>query len=715
MFGGNKKFEIGFQAGSKVLGRYEIPQSGSPSGVHIYDNEDEIFGSDETENLDGLSAEKKNQQVVLVREGDGIRFYTVSDDISTFKVQLYLDGSLLGTVEHQLKAEDDFKRLIAAVEGFVAGDAPPAIRAWQNWPIITLPEPPTLTSLSENQLSETLSAAPAAVASEVASTSSLRDPRFFLAFVTRVHQVATQQQWTSFAAQLSAIGYDTNAALAAAAAPPPGNNQAAAAGGSIYPGPGALKTELNLPAEIRNRGMVSRVVIYWVKRAMKTQVAAGEGIVFGLWDGVKGDAEGFVDMFRTLGQVFSSPVKTASELYHAFKSLKDLTFDQIKAKVQDLFDSFLTNQQQRMEWVLEGESSDPVYLGTYMGGYLGGYIGEQVLVTIGTAGLSKGKYIARAITEGKALLTGLNLTQKIPRNFNQVFSRFVRTADEGRGVSLFSNRCTLGNCFAPGTLVLMADGRRKAIENVERGDWIISDDPFDDEPPKSCKVEWLIRSRADRLYSIDWDRDGDGVSDGRLQVTSEHPVYTVEHGWIEAQKITSGDHLQTRDQRTVTVAANHAWIAPTETYNLDVGDPNTYFVGDGTTWLLVHNAEFDMVPFRPLNPPNQNHHGIMNAWLKDHFPTTYLGREFHDDFPCIELSGPNHLKATEIERNFRISRGLPPYGSASWKDVSPQDVIKVGKDALRAAGVPDSDRVFHRLLNTSNGWLRNNLHLWRCP
>jgi Pretoxin HINT domain/HNH/Endo VII superfamily toxin with a SHH signature len=449
---------------------------------------------------------------------------------------------------------------------------------------------------------------------------------------------------------------------------------------------------------------------------MKTQVATGEGIVFGLWDGVKGDAEGFVDMFRTLGQVFSSPWKTASELYHTFKTLKDLTSDQVKDKVQELFDSFLINQQERMEWVLEGESSDAVYLGAYMGGYLGGYIGEQVLVTIGTAGLSKGKYIARAISEGKQLLNqGLNLTQKIPRNFNQVFSRYVRTADEGRSVSTVANRCTSGNCFAPGTLVLMANGNNKVIEEVERGEWIVTDDPNDNEPPKPAKVEWLIRNRTDRLFTVEWDRDGDGRTDAQVRATSEHPFYTLGRGWTPTKDLQPGDRIQTHQQRTVTITGNHAWIAPSVTYNLDVGEPHTYFVGNSESWLLVHNAEFAPVPFRPTNPPNQNHHGLMNIWLKHHFPTTYLGRELHDDFPCIELSEANHNETRKIETRFRVAKGLPPYGSTTWKDVTPQEIIKVGREALRAANVPDADKVFDRLLNQTNGWLRNNWHKWRCP
>lgn len=713
--GGNKKFEIGFQAGGKSLGKYEIPQSGSPQGVHIYNSEDEIFGPEETEDLDGLSSVKKNQQVVLVREGSDIRFYTVSDDIGTFKVQLYLDGSLIGTVDHQLTAEDDFKRLLAAVEGFVAGDAPPAIKAWEPWPNVTLPLP-ALPALADNQLNDTLGAAPAVVASEVPSIESLRDPEFFNAFVVRVRQVATESEWTSFVTQLATLGYDANAALAAAAAPPPAAEGQAPAAGSVYPNAGALKTELNLPPEIRNRGMVARVVIYWVKRVMKTQVATGEGVVFGLWDGVKGDAEGFVDMFRTLGQVFSSPWKTASELYHTFKAMKDMTFADVKTQVQGMFDEFLANQQDRLEWALEGESSDPVYMGFYMGGYLGGYIFEQVLVTIGTAGfghLAKGKYISAALKQGRSLMPALSLNDKIPKNFAQVMSRYVRTADEGRSVPTFANRCTSGNCFAAGTLVMMANGNSKVIEEVERGEWIITDDPNDNEPPKPAKVEWLIRNRTERLYTVEWDRDGDGRTDAHVRATSEHPFYALGRGWTPAKDLQPGDRIQTHQQRTVTVTGNHAWITPSATYNLDVGEPHTYFVGNSESWLLVHNVEYETMPWGILSTPNENHHGIMNEWLSQHFPTTYLGRVWEEDFPCVELSPENHAKATAVERQFRQQKGLPPFGNASWKDVTPQEAIKLMKDSLRAAGAPDE--LWKVVLNQTNGWLKTNMHKWRCP
>lgn len=104
------------------------------------------------------------------------------------------------------------------------------------------------------------------------------------------------------------------------------------------------------------------------------------------------------------------------------------------------------------------------------------------------------------------------------------------------------------------------------------------------------------------------------------------------------------------------------------------------------------------------------------------FPTTYMGRKPEGDFPCIELSQPNHARATQIERNFMIQKGLapptwpPPAGwvpTATWKDVTPREIIKVMKDGLQAAGAPAD--LWKKVLNDTNGWLRHNMHKWRCP
>nr|WP_246438772.1 polymorphic toxin-type HINT domain-containing protein [Prosthecobacter vanneervenii] len=259
----------------------------------------------------------------------------------------------------------------------------------------------------------------------------------------------------------------------------------------------------------------------------------------------------------------------------------------------------------------------------------------------------------------------------------------------------------------------MADGSSKVIENVERGEWIIADDPNDHEPPKPAKVEWLIRNRADRLYTLEWDCTGDGITDAQVRTTSEHPFFAVGRGWTAARDLLPGDHIQTHLQQTVTVTSNHAWICPSATYNLDVGGPSTYFVGDENSWLLVHNIEYEIVPWGIWSTPNQNHHGFMNAWLSEHFPTTYLGRMWEEDFPCVELSPENHSKATAVERQFRQQKGLPPFGNTSWKDVTPQEAIKLMKDSLHAAGAPDE--LWKVVLNQTNGWLKANMHKWRCP
>ena len=74
--------------------------------------------------------------------------------------------------------------------------------------------------------------------------------------------------------------------------------------------------------------------------------------------------------------------------------------------------------------------------------------------------------------------------------------------------------------------------------------------------------------------------------------------------------------------------------------------------------MLVHNAEYDIVPYRPTRPPNFNHHGVMNIWLEKQFPKgEYPGRGGDGrTFPTVELSKDNHDAAHRIEKQFRVEK-----------------------------------------------------------
>ncbi|HAL71987.1 MAG TPA: hypothetical protein DCP71_09480 [Verrucomicrobiales bacterium] len=725
--GSNKKFEIGFQAGSKSLGKYEIPQSGSPQGVHIYNSEDDIYSDSEFES--GVTATNKNQEVILIREGGTVRFYTVSDDLGPFEVLLYLDGALIGTVTHEMKKEDGFDRMIAAAEKFIAGDDPLPIEVdyTEPPPLLAAADVPILgdvvrQNLANNAPADVLSefglgttAASASSGGTAATTTSATtsavtvwtDKEEFQFFVQRVFDEATTTQWTSFSGVLTNAGYNVNQAL--------GSGQP-----SFNWQPGGVpvtKTEIDMPDHIRNRGLVARALMYWIKRLITAHVAVGEGAVFGVWDGVKGDVDGVVETLKmpvTVFNIMKDPWKAAGELHGAFKTIKEMGWTGVKQQVKGMFDSFMAEQQGRLDWVLEGDAQDPVYLNAYMGGYLAGYIGEQVAVTVLTVGIAKGGLVGKALKHGAQIVTTtLNNAGDVGRRLHKAsksladtFSRTARSANEGRAARRSGSLCgSINGCLAAGTYVLMANGSAKLIDDVRGGDTILADNPNDGLPPFAAAVETQIGSRATSWIALGCDFNKDSKADQTLKLTPEHPVFLVDRGWVNANEVNEGDYLREPTGSTVAVCAVQSFTTNTQSFNLDVGEPNTFFAStDSHHWVLVHNGEFDIGPYNLKDPPFERHHPIMNIWMQHHLPFTYQNRVSASSFPCISLTKEQHRIATDMERIARATRPV--------HEMSAYEAKKLCEQIFDAVGVPGPVRTFY--FQTMNIWLHKK-HKNTCP
>jgi hypothetical protein len=441
LMGGNKKFEIGFQAGGTLLGKYEIPQSGSPQGVKIYDNaesdETGIFGDSELNQADSPPSEIKNQQVVLTREGSDIRFYTVADNISTFKVLLYLDGSLIGTVDHQLKADSEFEKFIAAIEGFVAGDDPRKTGGLPDPVFAAAPQAPNPTSDQQNQMLNMLppdlaSAYPGNQTSGATQNGNVAiDPDAFRFWIRAVKEQLQESEWLVFSSFVSGLGYDVNAA-----------------NGPIingWFGASEPDAEVELPAAIRNRGLVAKVLVYWMKKSMKVGVSTGKGMVYGLWDGVKSDWEdvtGVLKMPQMMYDAISDPFTAAAEIYNLFKTVKDMTWQDMKTVGTQMFNEFMGEQNKRLEW--PDPQGAPEALVFYMHGYLNGYIGEQVgmavLLGMATGGanltLKGGKIIATVVktikVSGRILGSIQDIKAKLPKMLTNRLARLIEDTDDLR-------------------------------------------------------------------------------------------------------------------------------------------------------------------------------------------------------------------------------------------------------------------------------------------
>lgn len=220
-------------------------------------------------------------------------------------------------------------------------------------------------------------------------------------------------------------------------------------------------------------------------------------------------------------------------------------------------------------------------------------------------------------------------------------------------------------------------------------------------------VETQIGSRATSWITLGCDFNKDSKADQTLKLTPVHPVFLVDRGWVNADEVNEGDYLREPTGSTVAVCAVQSFTTNTQSFNLDVGEPNTFFAStDGHHWVLVHNGEFDIGPQRPSDTPFRRHLPIMNRWLEVHLPFTYQSRAAANcaKFPCISLTEDDHRTATRMENQFMAGR--------SYHDVSAHEAKRLCKQIFDAVGVPPSVRTFY--FQTMNIWLHNR-HKPTCP
>ncbi|MEV0622293.1 DNRLRE domain-containing protein [Nonomuraea sp. NPDC050404] len=149
------------------------------------------------------------------------------------------------------------------------------------------------------------------------------------------------------------------------------------------------------------------------------------------------------------------------------------------------------------------------------------------------------------------------------------------------------------NSFAPGTQVLMADGTRKPIEEVELGDKVLATDPETGETVAKPVVALITGEGQKNLVQITVDpgSEKDGES-GVIIATEGHPFWLPETGeWVDAGDLKSGDWLQTSAGTYVLVSAIEKRTADRQrVHNLTIADINTYYVDAGDVSVLVHNT-----------------------------------------------------------------------------------------------------------------------------
>lgn len=140
------------------------------------------------------------------------------------------------------------------------------------------------------------------------------------------------------------------------------------------------------------------------------------------------------------------------------------------------------------------------------------------------------------------------------------------------------------NSFVPGTGVLMADGSRRAIENVTVGELVLATDPASGRTESRQVTDVIVGDGEKKLVEVATDG-------GTIVATEGHPFWVASlRRWVEAKDLEPGYAFETADHRPAVVTGVRRWSERTRVYNLTVDALHTYYVFAGDTAVLVHNA-----------------------------------------------------------------------------------------------------------------------------
>ena len=162
-------------------------------------------------------------------------------------------------------------------------------------------------------------------------------------------------------------------------------------------------------------------------------------------------------------------------------------------------------------------------------------------------------------------------------------------------------------CFLPGTMISMADGTKKDIEDVNVGDEVLSviipnlpdedlgynewktfesSDDMTNLEVSSATVEHIFYDYMDGYYSI---------NNGLIKVTAEHDFWTFtgeKWKWYNSKQLSVGDRLLDYEGNLISISSIENIIGEVEVVNFDVEPLDIYFAGR----VLVHNKGANSEP-----------------------------------------------------------------------------------------------------------------------
>jgi hypothetical protein len=149
------------------------------------------------------------------------------------------------------------------------------------------------------------------------------------------------------------------------------------------------------------------------------------------------------------------------------------------------------------------------------------------------------------------------------------------------GVRCAANTAARACSFTGATVVLMADGTKKPIQDVKAGERVIATDPETGE---------RVTKRVEHVF-VHHDTVIDLVVDGEVITTTEdHPFWSVTDQRFErADQLNPGEKVLGADGQVITISGLELGAAREAlACNLSVEGIHTYHVGEAG--VLVHNT-----------------------------------------------------------------------------------------------------------------------------
>jgi RHS repeat-associated protein len=138
-------------------------------------------------------------------------------------------------------------------------------------------------------------------------------------------------------------------------------------------------------------------------------------------------------------------------------------------------------------------------------------------------------------------------------------------------------------CFVAGTLV-QTDKGSKPIESIKVGDLVAARDETTGATTYKPVLQ-LIHHENQEIVNVTI-----GNNEGQqevIQATLDHPFHVSKRGWVKASDLKAGDRVDRLKGNALTVRHVERDAQRHATYNFEVQDVHTYFVGALRAW--VHN------------------------------------------------------------------------------------------------------------------------------